>query len=305
MNPKSLSNNIQILITGGTGNVGREVVHFLWKFDRTSNVILAVRNVNTARRSFTHLPNASFREFNFKDPNTFNGTFKNINILFLLRPPQISNVDKYFKPLLISAKNNGIKNVAFLSVLGAERSSVIPDNKIERLIKTMGFKFIFIRPAYFMQNLTTTLLPELQNNHRIILPSGRAKFNWIDVKNIGEVGAILIMSFTSYENSVYRIYGTENKNFQEVIEILNETLGINYTFRSINPICYYVKKIGDGTPSKLAIVMTLLHYLPRFQKEPEITEVFYKLTGKKPTTLKEFINREKEKILLPKRVLPQ
>jgi hypothetical protein len=45
--------------------------------------------------------------------------------------------------------------------------------------------------------------------------------------------------------------------------------------------------------------MTILHFLPRLQKEPEISDNYFKLTGKKTTTLKEFINREKEKITTP------
>ena len=46
----------------------------------------------------------------------------------------------------------------------------------------------------------------------------------------------------------------------------------------------------------MIIVMILLHYLPRFQKEPAVTDSYEKLTRKKPTTLKTFIEREKNKL---------
>jgi hypothetical protein len=55
-----------------------------------------------------------------------------------------------------------------------------------------------IYKSYFMQNLTTTLLPEIVKQKRITLPSGKAKFNWIDVKNIGEATAHLILNFAKY-----------------------------------------------------------------------------------------------------------
>ena len=45
----------------------------------------------------------------------------------------------------------------------------------------------------------------------------------------------------------------------------------------------------------LIIVMILLHFLPRFQKEPKISDFYEKLTGKKPTKLIDFIVREREK----------
>jgi len=45
----------------------------------------------------------------------------------------------------------------------------------------------------------------------------------------------------------------------------------------------------------MIIVMIMLHFLPRFQKEPVISDNYEKITGKKPTSLGEFIEREKIK----------
>jgi uncharacterized protein YbjT (DUF2867 family) len=299
----ALEKMTQILITGATGNIGTEVVHYLCELDKEAEIIVAVRNVKSAKKKFSTLSSLSFRLFDFEEQDSFDKAFKDIDILFLLRPPHISEVDKYFQPLLQSAKNNGIEKVVFLSVQGVEKSKVIPHNKIERLIKSIGFKYIFVRPSYFMQNLTTTLLPEIQENQTITLPSGLAKFNWIDVRNIGEVSAVLIKSFEKYKNKAYEITGTENKNFQEVTEILSETTGTKFDFRNINPISFYFKKRKSGIESGFAIVMTILHFLPRFQKEPEISNNFNKLTGKKPTTLKKFIEREKEKLTTPQQCM--
>jgi uncharacterized protein YbjT (DUF2867 family) len=289
----------RILITGATGNIGTEVVHYLYELENESEIIVAVRNIESAKTKFPNFPKLIFRTFDFENQNSFSGAFKDIDLLFLLRPPHISEVDKYFQPLLESAKKNGIEKVVFLSVQGAEKSKVIPHNKIERLIKSNDFKYIFVRPSYFMQNLTTTLLREILENQTITLPSGQAKFNWIDVKNIGEVSAVLIKSFDKHQNSAYEITGTENKNFQEVTDLMTEITGTNFKFKSINPISFYFKKKKSGVKNGFAIVMTILHFLPRLQKEPNISDNYFKLTGKRTTTLKEFINREKGKITTP------
>ncbi|MFO7869725.1 MAG: NmrA family NAD(P)-binding protein [Bacteroidales bacterium] len=284
----------KILITGPTGNIGQEVVDYLCKLDQDSEIIAAVRNVDKAKSKFSNYPNLNFRQFDFEDQDSFNSAFENIDILFLLRPPHISDVEKYFKPLLQSAQDKGIRKIVFLSVQGAEKSKVIPHNKIERLINSLNFDYIFVRPSYFMQNLTTTLLPEIQKKKTITLPSGKAKFNWIDTKNIGEATAKLIQSFEKYKNSSYEITGTENKNFSEVAEIMTKVLGAQITYRSINPISFYFKKRKEGIQSGFAVVMTILHFLPRFQKEPEISDNFKLLTGKEPTLLKEFVERERK-----------
>lgn len=287
----------RILITGATGNIGSEVIQYLYELDKESEIVAAVRNIESAKKKFANFPKLSFIWFDIEMQNSFNAAFENIDILFLLRPPNISKVDKYFQPLLQSARKNEIDKVVFLSVQGAEKSKIIPHNKIERLIKLNGFNYIFVRPSYFMQNLTTTLLSEILKTKTITLPSGRAKFNWIDVKNIGEASAVLINSFEKYQNKVYEITGTQNKSFYEVTELMSEITGTNFSFKSIDPISFYFKKRKEGSQISFAIVMTILHLLPRFQKEPEISDKFAKLTGKKATTLEEFIRREKEKII--------
>lgn len=220
-----------------------------------------------------------------------------------MRPPHISDVEKVFRPLLNSAKENEINKVVFLSVQGAEKSKVIPHNKIERLIQELCFEYIFVRPSYFMQNLTTTLLPEILEKRSITLPSGKAQFNWIDVKNIGEATANLALKFDSFQNQALEITGTENKNFSEVTLLISNTLGIKIQFIGINPISFYFRKTKEGVQSGFAIVMTILHFLPRLQAEPKISDNYLKLTGKTPTTLKEFIEREKEKITTPQQQL--
>ena len=286
----------RILITGATGNIGLEVVHYLTKINSDYEVLAAVRNIEKAREIFKTNSDLHFRQFDFENESTYTEAFDQIDILFFLRPPHISDVEKVFRPLFKAAQENGINKVVFLSVQGAEKSKLIPHNKIERLIQEFGFKFIFVRPSYFMQNLTTTLLPEIIHKRKLTLPSGKAKFNWIDVKNIGEVSAILITKFEHYQNQAYDITGSENKSFGEVIELMSAISQKKIRFESINPISFYFQKKKEGLKAGFAMVMTILHFLPRLQAEPEISDNYQKMTGKAPTTIQEFLEREKELI---------
>lgn len=286
----------RILVTGATGNVGSEVIHDLIESNSEIEIIAAVRNVDRAKETFRSAPNLSFRHFDFENFETFKTAFKGIDILFLLRPPHISQVQKIFRPLLESAKENYIKNVVFLSVQGAEKSKVIPHNKIERLIIQLNFNYIFVRPSYFMQNITTSLLKEIVDKKTITLPSRNAKFNWIDIRNIGKASAILLIEFEKFQNKSYELTGTENKNFSELTTLMSELTGVNISYRSVNPFRFYFMKRSEGIESAFAFVMTMLHFLPRIQNEPVISDNYRRLTGEDPSTLKEFIDREKERL---------
>ena len=283
-----------ILITGATGNTGYEVIRFLTEMDTSDKIIAGVRNIDRAKTVFKDFPQLHYVRFNFEDAGTFASALADIDRIFLLRPPHISDTDKYIKPLISKIKENNIREIVFLSVQGAEKSKVIPHNKIERLIKENNLDYIFLRPSYFMQNLTTTLIDGIRTKREIVLPSGKAKFNWIDIENIGEAAAVLLQNFEEYKNQAYEITGLENENFEKVTSLINKTIDIPVRYKSVNPLQFYRIKKQQGMAKGMIVVMILLHYLPRFQKEPKISNFYERLTGKNPTDLKTFIEREKK-----------
>ena len=289
----------RILITGATGNIGFQVIRFLYENKTENKIIAGVRNIDKGRQLFKNYPQLDYVKFDFENANSFDNTLENIDTIFLLRPPHIADIEMFFRPLISKIKEKGINEIVFLSVQGAEKSSVIPHNKIEKLIQKFDLNYIFLRPGYFMQNLTTTLIKDIQIRRQIILPAGKAKFNWIDVENIGEVAARMLEEFDSYKNRVIELTGNENENFQTVADLLSHTLDYNIAFVNANPFRFYKIKKEDGMQKSMIIVMIMLHFLARFQKEPKISAFYEKVTGKKPTTIKAFLEREKEKFTNP------
>lgn len=286
----------RILITGATGNVGIEVVRFLFRYIHNEEIIAGGRNIEKSQELFNEWINLKYRYFDFEDANSYITAFEGIDILFLLRPPQIADVDKVFRPMIDSAYKSGIRKVAFLSVQGADKMSYIPHAKIEKLIKEKGLEYVFLRPSYFMQNLTTTLADDIQAG-KIFLPAGKAKFNWVDVTNIGESAAKVLLNFDKYSQQALDITGSENLSFPEVISIINSILGINLKYESPNLIRFFRHKKHQGIATPMILVMIMLHFLPRFQKAPHISDNYLKITGCKPTLLSEFVLREKGSFL--------
>lgn len=282
-----------ILITGATGNIGFEVIRFLYEENTTNRIVAGVRNIDKAKKVFQEFTNLKYVNFDFENFDSFDSALKGIDRIFLLRPPHIDDVNKYFSPLMVKIKENNIQEVVFLSVQGVEKSKVIPHHKIEYLIREFAFDYIFIRPSYFMQNLTTMLLNDIQTKRQILLPAGNARFNWVDIENIGEVGAILLEKFSDYKNQVFEITGLENESFGKVTSLINAKIENPIRYRNVNPIKFYRIKKREGMVKGMILVMILLHFLPRFQKDPRISDFYEQLTGKKPTDLKQFILREK------------
>lgn len=286
----------KILVTGAGGNVGFEVIRYLVEIEGDFEIIAGARNIEAAKKLLSQFPNLKYVHFDFENPATFDEALQNIDSIFLLRPPHISDVAKYFAPLIDKIKSRGITEIVFLSVQGADKSKIIPHARIEDLIKASGVDYIFVRPAYFMQNLTTTLQKDIIEKHIIMLPAGRAKFNWIDVKNIGEAAALLIARFPEHKNQALDITGYENENFDTVCNYLTQLLPKPIHYDNANPIRFYFAKKKEGMKQGMILVMIMLHFLPRFQKEPAISNIYEQLSGKKTTRLLAFIKREKGKL---------
>lgn len=288
----------KILITGASGNVGIEVLSALKKLDHQIEIFAGVRDTGFDHEKIQQF-NIKTIKFDFIKIETFLPALKEIDVLFLLRPPQISDVKKYFAPLIDIAKKSSIKHIVFLSVQGVENSKIIPHHKIEKLIVDSKIPYTFLRPAYFMQNFTTTLRNDIINNHKIYLPAGHAKFTVIDVEDIGAVAAKVLTEPQNHMNKRYELTNSETLTFTEMAEKISHGIGKTIQFISPNLLQFFSTKRKENMPTMLILVMIMLHYFPRFQKTPKTTEWVKIITGKEPKSFDEFIFTNKNQFAMP------
>lgn len=281
-----------ILITGATGNVGIEIIKALQSEDGDFKVLAGVRSLEKSRRILSEY-NVTPVLFDFEDFPVADAAFVESDVLFLLRPPQISDVNKFFAPLIQKAVERGIGHIVFLSVQGVENSSIIPHHKIEKLIIESGIPYTFLRPAYFMQNFTTTLRNDLVKNDKISLPAGKAKFTVIDVADVGRGAAKVLIDTSEHSHRAYDLTNDEVLTFGEMAEILSETLDRKISFHSPSLISFYLQKRREGVAPAFIFVMIMLHYLPRFQKTPPTSDWVEVLTGRTPVSFRDFAESQR------------
>lgn len=270
--------DVKILITGATGNVG---VAILSRFDPQADVYAGVRNLEKAK---TH-PQCKNYKLCVIDFEQEIYPRQDFDAVFLLRPPNLANPEifrKYLSTLKPTAK------IVFLSVQGADTKTYLPHAKIEKVISSLGFKHTFIRPSYFMENLTTTLWNELAENNRIYLPSSDLVFNWIVVDDVSEV-AIKALECDLNKDSL-EITGVSNLNFYQVVSAINNICGTQIEYVSPSLVEFVVYNLKKRKKISYILVMILLHYLPRFSKKNNQTSTdFTYVTGRQPISIEKFI----------------
>jgi uncharacterized protein YbjT (DUF2867 family) len=285
----------KILITGATGNVGMAVIESLNKIQHDLKIFAGIRDFPNDKEKLG-VYRIELIQFDFLNASTYQPALEGCDLLFLLRPPQISDTEKYFKPIIEIAQKCQVKHIIFLSVQGVEKSSIIPHHKIEKLIVESQIPYTFLRPAYFMQNFTSTLHDDLVNKKRISLPAGKAKFTLIDVRNIGEVAAKIMVKAFKHINKSYELTCNERLTFQEMATELSLGLGVEIEYISPNLVSFTIQKLKENVPFGYILVLIMLHYLPRFQQEPSITETVKDILGKGPTTFEQFIKDNKKSL---------
>lgn len=287
----------RILVTGATGNTGYQVIRYLFRRSTSMEVFAGVRDIERATHVLGDFSSGlQYVHFDFEHPQTYDSALQNVDAVFLIRPPHISNVKKTFHPLIKKMREKGIREVIFLSVQGAGNNSFIPHHKIENEILKQGLDYIFLRPGYFMQNLLSTLYPDIHHKRSIVLPAGKALFNWIDVENIAEAAAILLDRFGEYKNNAFDLTGYQNLSFPEVASLITRYVSDEVRYIQMDPVRFFLMKRREHQPAGMIWVMIMLHFLPRFSKGPVVSSFYEELTGNRPNTLEEFIARERKKL---------
>jgi uncharacterized protein YbjT (DUF2867 family) len=285
----------KLFVTGATGNVGMAVIDRLQNHQLDLDVVAGVRDLENDEKKLSHY-RVTLAKFDFADTSTHEAAFQNCELLFLMRPPQISKT-QVFEQMIRAAKTSGIRHIIFLSVQGVEKSRLIPHHKIEQQIVASGIPYTFLRPAYFMQNFTTTLRDELVNHQRIFLPAGLSKFTLVDVGDIADTTLEILRSPDLHRRRSYELTSRNKMTFQEMADALSRGLGRQIEYQSPNLWHFYFSKRKQGIDRSYILVLIMLHYLPRFQAEPQVSDCIRAITGREPVEFDQFVTRETPHLL--------
>ncbi|GIP61841.1 NmrA family transcriptional regulator [Virgibacillus pantothenticus] len=278
---------MKVLVTGASGNVGRYVAHELLQMGE--QVVAAGTDIEKLHDLFED--EAEQVILDFTDSMTYKKALHDVDRVFLMRPPHLGKPKELF-PFIDAMKQNHIRFVSFLSLMGVEKNSLPPHHKIEKYIESAGIPYGHIRPGFFMQNISGVHAAEIKERNQIFIPAGRSKTSFIDAEDIGLAVATILHEPDKYQNTAYTITGPEALDYYQIADILTKVTGrrIIYTkpgfLRYRN---YYVKK--RGLHKAYVNVTVALYFMTRLGTAKEVTIDFIKLTGKQPRSFEAFARK--------------
>ncbi|WP_347353920.1 SDR family oxidoreductase [Acetoanaerobium noterae] len=278
------------LITGGTGNIGKYVIEELLEMNK--DIRVAVRGITQAEQVFKD-KNVELVAFDFLDNTTFDNALEGVEGIFLMRPPNLANPEKDMFPFLQVAKEKGIKKIVFVSLLGVEKNPVVPHRKIESMIKELGINYVFLRPSFFMQNLSSNHREELKERNELFISAGKSKTSFIDTRDIGKAAAITLVE-EKYKNQGITLTGKTAIDYYEVAEIMSRVLNRKIEYKNPGLLKFRKERIKRGTPKEFANVMMFLYLMTKLGTAKSITNDLEKIIGTEPTSFERYVMDHKE-----------
>jgi uncharacterized protein YbjT (DUF2867 family) len=275
---------MKILVTGGTGRVGAEVVKELQV--REANIRLLVREQGTSTPQGVELAIGDLL-----DPVSVRKALDGVDKLYLLNAVV---PDELTQGLIAYdlAKKLKLKHIVYHSVFRVDRFKDVPHFAsklaIENALREFDVPFTIIRPNYFSQN-DATLKDSLMKAGIYPMPLGQVGISAVDIRDIAEAAAIALTS-DGHFGKTYNLNGPEVLSGPKIASIWSRLLGkeIRYSGDDMDAFEEQMRKRAPSW-SAFDIRMMFEGYLERgFVAEAGDIQTLADLLGHPPRRYEDF-----------------
>jgi len=273
----------RILVTGATGTIGREVVRQLQQRGADFAVL--------ASHSGRTLPGVLSVEGDFSDPASLQRAFKGFDTLFLLEP-LVPNKVELARNAIDAAKAAGVRHIVRSSGAGADAGSPVPIAKvqgtIDQLVQGSGLGWTLLRPSFFMQNWVNFYADQLKAG-TYHAAHGQGAVGTIDVRDIAESAAAVLVDPQAHAGKVYTLTGAEALTTGEQVAAIAEAVGKPIRYVDVPESAVEQALQAMGAPAQVVEWMLSLHYVVRQGWAAGLTDDVKALTGHAPRRFLDFV----------------
>lgn len=212
-----------ILICGATGRIGRQVVHNLIPEGHKVRALVRDREKATAR-----LPgHTELVVGDMADPDVLVSALEGVTSLLLVSPVNPEQVTLQGN-VVRAASKAGSPYIVKISGLGTAQDSNVDCGRwhaeTEQQIVLSGLPYTFLRPLFFMQNLDFQLTTA-KNEGVIRAGVGDARIAMIDVADIADVCAKLLVEVSPWMNETVTLTTNRSVSYPEVASLMSKHFG--------------------------------------------------------------------------------
>ncbi|MCU1640204.1 MAG: NmrA family transcriptional regulator [Nocardia sp.] len=278
-----------ILLTGATGNIGRELNREL----ATAGVEYRMLVRDPARASDPPAPAQRYLG-DLDDPAALTGALDGVTALFLLVPGV--GID-HTRHAVKSAQQAGVGRIVLLSSFHAAGDPVPPmgrwHREREELVLASGIPATIVRPGGLMSN-ALEWAPAIRAGEPILDPTGPGRFAPIDPADIAAVAARALTE-PDHLPATHALTGAESLTCAEQVAILARILGRTLEIRGTSTPEEAVRaRFPNGAPPALAAAILESFTQMRSDTVGLRTDSVTELLGRPPRTFAQWCEAHRD-----------
>jgi len=271
-----------ILITGASGNVGKEV---LKQIAATGAKVRAA--FQTVSKAAAAPSGVEVVTMDYNQPQTLQAALKGVERVFLVGPPT-PNLTALERKAIDEIKQADVRHVVKLSAMGGRDAIFLRQHAdSEDYIKSSGVAYTFLRPNGFMQNFVTYNGATINTQNAFYGSQGDGKVSHIDLRDIAAV-AVKALTDNGHVGKVYTLTGPEALSNARVAEILSDDTGREIKYVDLPAEQFKQALLGAGLPEWSANALVDLQQFYRRGGASAVTRDVEQLLGRKPTSFEQF-----------------
>jgi uncharacterized protein YbjT (DUF2867 family) len=222
----------RIVVTGGTGKVGRRVAG---RLAEAGHDVLAVSR-------------STVPSLDWHDPSSFAPVLVGADAVFVGYAPDIA--DPAAAPALATfaeqAVDLGVRRFVVLSGRG-EPESEPAERAVQDAVAAVGGACTVLRCAWFAQNFSEHFLLEGVLDGLVALPAGSVTEPFVDLDDIADVAVDALLG-AAWSGTTLDLTGPELLSFAEVAELLGDAIGRPVAYVPCTVAEYVDSAVAAGAP---------------------------------------------------------
>ena len=274
-----------ILITGGTGNSGSEIVRQLGGMGQRFRML-----ARDPKKAQTNKPaSGEIVEGDLSKPETLPAALKGVEAALLLGAPTPDQLQQEIN-FVEAAERAGLPRIVKFSAMTANPNATSrwprTHGLVEERIKKTKMAWTFLRPTFFAQNLLG--LGEMIKHGAIYQPAGTGKSAPVDIRDIAAV-AVQTLLKPGHEGTAYELTGGESVDYHQIAAMFSKALGKPITYQDIPPAAAQQAMEQSGIPKFNAEGINELMAQLRAGAYDKVSPDVRTVTGRYPLPLMQFI----------------
>lgn len=276
----------RILVTGASGNMGKQVVGQL--LEKGVTIRIAMRNIE----GIDDLKKQGVEavSMDFDDKQSMEKALEGVDKAFSVNP-LIPGMIEASKSFINQAKEAGVKHIVRASGLGADSPQAITlgrwHREVEIALENSGLDYTFVRPNSFFQNYINFSSHTIKTENAFYLPHGDGRISYIDTFDIAAV-VVAALTESGHEGKAYNLTGPQAVSNHEIAEHLSQATGRTINYVDIPEETSRQGMLNVGIPEILANMLLELYALNKAGYTAEVSPVVEQVTGRKGITFEEF-----------------